>query len=79
MAITTQQHVLSDDILARCAERAPIYDRENRFVVEPGTVDVMVGSSSQDIHCIGSFEITGESADISGKKVFFSETRATLA
>jgi beta-glucosidase len=52
------------------------YDRENRFVVEPGKVDVMVGSSSQDIHCIGSFEITGESADISGKKVFFSKSYA---
>ena len=34
MAIATQQHVLSDDILARCAERAPIYDRENRFFTE---------------------------------------------
>ena len=31
---TTQQRVLSDDILARCAERAPIYDRENRFFTE---------------------------------------------
>ncbi len=31
MAVATKQHVLSDDILARCAERAPIYDRENRF------------------------------------------------
>jgi alkylation response protein AidB-like acyl-CoA dehydrogenase len=34
MAIATQQYVLSDDILARCAERAPIYDRENRFFME---------------------------------------------
>jgi alkylation response protein AidB-like acyl-CoA dehydrogenase len=31
---TTQDRVLSDDILARCAERAPIYDRENRFFTE---------------------------------------------
>ena len=34
MAVATKQHVLSDDILARCAERAPIYDRENRFFNE---------------------------------------------
>ena len=34
MAIATQHRILSDDILARCAERAPIYDRENRFFTE---------------------------------------------
>ena len=34
MAIATKQRVLSDDILARCAERAPIYDRENSFFTE---------------------------------------------
>ena len=31
MAVATNHRVLSDDILARCAERAPVYDRENRF------------------------------------------------
>jgi alkylation response protein AidB-like acyl-CoA dehydrogenase len=30
----TDSHVLSDDILARCLERAPIYDQENRFFTE---------------------------------------------
>jgi hypothetical protein len=34
MAIATQQFVLSDAILARCAERASIYDRDNRFFTE---------------------------------------------
>jgi alkylation response protein AidB-like acyl-CoA dehydrogenase len=34
MAVATTQHVLSDDILTRCAERAPVYDRENRFFTE---------------------------------------------
>jgi hypothetical protein len=29
--VATECHVLSGDILARCFERAPIYDRENRF------------------------------------------------
>src|SRR5688572_12074426 len=32
VAIT--KYVLSDDILARCQERAPIYDQENRFFTE---------------------------------------------
>ena len=49
------------------------YDLNNHFVVEPGTVEVMVGSSSQDIHCTGAFEITGEKTDISASKVFFSD------
>ena len=31
---TTEKSVLSDQLLARCAERAPIYDRENRFFDE---------------------------------------------
>lgn len=53
------------------------YDRERHFVVEPGTVEVMIGSSSQDIHCTGSVEITGEKTDIGGQKVFFSVAHVT--
>jgi beta-glucosidase len=48
------------------------YDRDRHFVVEPGTVDVMLGSSSQDIHCAGTFVIAGEKTAICGNKVFFS-------
>ncbi len=47
------------------------YNRENDYVVEPGMVDVMVGSSSQDIHCSGAFEITGATTALKDK-VFFS-------
>jgi alkylation response protein AidB-like acyl-CoA dehydrogenase len=32
--VATTKYVLSDDILARCQERAPIYDQENRFFTE---------------------------------------------
>ncbi|MBN1284522.1 MAG: glycoside hydrolase family 3 C-terminal domain-containing protein [Anaerolineae bacterium] len=49
------------------------YDRDNRFVVEPGTVEVMLGSSSQDIHCTGSFVIAGDKTDVGKEKVFFSD------
>jgi len=48
------------------------YDHNLDFVVEPGNVDVMVGSSSQDIHCAGSFEIIGERTSLQ-EKVFFSK------
>jgi alkylation response protein AidB-like acyl-CoA dehydrogenase len=30
----TDRYVLSEDVLARCLERAPVYDRENRFFTE---------------------------------------------
>lgn len=36
------------------------YDRDMVFVVEPGQVEALVGSSSEDIRLTGSFEITGE-------------------
>ncbi len=32
--MATENHVLSEDVLARCMERAPVYDRENRFFEE---------------------------------------------
>lgn len=47
------------------------YNLEKDFVVEPGVVEVMIGSSSQDIHCTGSFEITGQTSKVDDK-IFFS-------
>ena len=36
-----------------------LWDRNMRFVVEPGMFKVMVGSSSEDIRLSGEFEIAG--------------------
>ncbi len=36
------------------------YDRDLNLILEPGTIRVMVGSSSEDIRLAGEFEITGD-------------------
>ena len=36
-----------------------------RFVVEPGTVEVMIGASSEDIRATGAFEIQGDVRELS--------------
>lgn len=48
------------------------YNQEMDYVVEPGTIEVMVGSSSEEIHVAGEFTISGETTDISHDKAFFS-------
>lgn len=34
-----------------------LWNRDNRFTVEPGTFTVMVGASSEDIRLRGTFEV----------------------
>jgi len=46
------------------------YDRDVRFVVEPGEVQVMVGSSSEAIHLEGMLGLRGEKAVPIEEKVF---------
>jgi beta-xylosidase len=53
------------------------YDREMRFVVEPGHVDVMIGSSSDDHRLAGEFTITGQTIEVLGRRAFLSEATVT--
>ena len=51
------------------------YNVDMEFVVEPGNIDVMVGSSSEDIRLKGEFEIIGSAVSINGGRPFTSEAR----
>lgn len=51
------------------------YNLDMEFVVEPGNIDVMVGSSSEDIRLKGDFEVTGDVLKITGPRPFLSEAR----
>jgi beta-glucosidase len=64
----TVTFVLSTDQLAFCNEA-------KRLMVQPGTAEVMVGSSSRRLPLSGTFEIVGQPADVSADKVFFSQVQ----
>lgn len=51
------------------------YNTDMKYVVEPGKFEVMVGSSSQDIHGKGDFNVKGDVTDISQQKVYFSNVK----
>jgi beta-glucosidase len=53
------------------------YNPEMAYVVEPGTIDLMIGTSSEDIHLRTEIEIVGAVAEISAEKVFFSNVSVT--
>lgn len=42
------------------ADALAFYDADLRLVLEPGRIQVMVGSSSEDIRLTGAFEVVGE-------------------
>ena len=49
------------------------YGHDMSYIVEPGEIQLMIGSSSQDIHLTGKFDIVGPTQNIETQKVFFSE------
>jgi len=50
------------------------YNLEMEYILEPGTFEVLIGSSSEDIQLKGRFEVVGETIPVS-KKVFFSQNK----
>ena len=56
LAPREQRHVTFDVAVSQLG----FYNQEMAFVVEPGTIEVMVGSSSDDIRLSGQFEIVGD-------------------
>ncbi len=51
-------------------DQLAFYDQDMRLVVESGTIKVMVGSSSEDIRCEGSFTIVGDKKTPVAKRIF---------
>ena len=55
------------------APQLAFYHEDMQLALNPGQVDVMIGSSSSDIRLTGTFTICGQSPLVIQKKVFFSE------
>lgn len=55
------------------ADQLAFYDRSVKLVVEPGTFEVMIGSSSEEIRLKGSFQIVGERREVISPRRIFTE------
>jgi hypothetical protein len=55
------------------AHQLAFYQEDMRYAVSPGEVEVMIGSSSEDIRLTGTFTISGDSTQVVEKKIFFSD------
>lgn len=50
------------------------YNEDMRFVVEPGELEIMVGTSSTDLPCKTSVKLTGEAVDVMGHRAYETKT-----
>ncbi len=53
-------------------EQLGFYRKDMKYVVEPGNIKVMIGSSSEDIRLKGEFKIKGDIKEIRNKKKYFT-------
>lgn len=77
-----QRVSLSPGQRARVSFTLPInllgfYDARMRYVVEPGAMGVMLGSSSVDIRLQSQFDIGGKTTDVGAAKAFLSTAAVT--
>ena len=61
-----ERHVTFDVELSQLA----YYNEDMRFVVEPGTLRVMVGTSAHDLPLAGQVALTGDAVDVMGKRSY---------
>ncbi|WP_420641724.1 glycoside hydrolase family 3 N-terminal domain-containing protein [Candidatus Leptofilum sp.] len=54
------------------ANQLAFYDSQMRFVLEPGTVRLMLGTSSDDLPLVAEIEVVGETAVLT-QKTFFTQ------
>ncbi len=62
-------------VFALAAHQLGFYNRKMDYVVEPGAVEVSIGSSASDIRLKGTFHLFGETAMIESEKVFKTPVR----
>lgn len=60
------------------ANQLGFYDRAMNFVLEPGKINLLVGSSSADIRLQGELQVMGKPADISKAKVYLTPVKVEL-
>lgn len=57
------------------ANQLAFYDRDMRFTLEPGKIQLMLGSSSADIRLKGELEVQGKPVDVAKNKVYLTPVK----